>query len=339
MVSGPRRLLSGVLPGLALLVVVGLSARAVSIAVPALNHLIVAVILGAVIVNVAGIPAWATAGVGTHKLLLEAGIVLMGARVSLEALSMAGPIVAGLVVATVLFTLGVTELLARGLFGVTGRMSSLLASGAAICGVSAVVAVAGGIGARREQIALAVGAVLVLDALTLFIYPIVGGLLGLPEVVFGIWAGLSMFSTGPVAAAGFAYSETAGQWATITKLTRNLLIGAAVVGYAAVYTTHAQGHAGGIGRTLRTFWGNFPKFVLGFIAMVAVANSGLIATAQVASLQNAYRWLFLFAFAGLGMSLNLQALRSTGWRPLAVVVTALVTVSTVSLGVLLLIFP
>jgi uncharacterized membrane protein YadS len=61
--------------------------------------------------------------------------------------------------------------------------------------------------------------------------------------------------------------------------------------------------------------------------------------AQVASLQNAYRWLFLFAFAGLGMSLNPQALRSTGLRPLAVVVTALVTVSTVSLGVLLLIFP
>jgi uncharacterized integral membrane protein (TIGR00698 family) len=339
MVIGPRRMLSGVLPGLALLVAVGLSARAITIAIPALNHLIVAVILGAVIVNVTGIPAWAEAGVGTHHLLLEAGIVLMGALVSLEALSMAGPIVAGLVVATVVFTLGVTELLARRLFGVTGRMSSMLASGAAICGVSAVVAVAGGIGARRDQIALAVGAVLVLDALTLFMYPIVGGMLGLPEVVFGIWAGLSMFSTGPVAAAGFAYSETSGQWATITKLTRNLLIGAAVVGYAAVYTTHTQAHAWGISRTLRTFWGNFPKFVLGFIAMVAVANSGLIPMAQVASLQNAYRWLFLFAFAGLGMSLNPQALRSTGLRPLAVVVTALVTVSTVSLGVLLLIFP
>ncbi|UWG46327.1 putative membrane protein [Halanaeroarchaeum sp. HSR-CO] len=332
MVSQLREAALHVLPGLLLLFVVGIAARIGAGYVPVVNYLILAVVLGAVLVNLFGLPAWASAGVSSHKLLLEAGIVLMGARISLAAVSDAGPKIVVLVVATVAFTAILTELLSRNVFGLANKMGSLMASGAAICGVSAIVAVAGGIDAKKDQIAFAVATILLFDAVTLFVYPILGTILNLQDVVFGVWAGLSMFSTGPVAAAGFAYSDTAGQWATMTKLTRNLFIGLAVIAYAGYYA-RAESKTGTVDRPLGLFWQNFPKFVLGFVAMMVIANVGILSDGQLATLENSYKWLFLFAFAGLGMGINVDEMRATGFRPVLLTLTALTIVSITTLVV------
>ncbi|RLM53424.1 putative sulfate exporter family transporter [Halobellus sp. Atlit-31R] len=323
-----------VVPGLALLLAVGLVARLLTESVPAINHLIAAIVLGAVATNTVGIPPVAAPGVARHKLLLEVGIVLMGAKLAIDAVLGAGPTILLLVVLTVSFSLLLVEFLARNVFGLAEKIGSLVAAGASICGVSAVVAVASGIDADEEQIAYAVAAILLFDAVTLFLYPAIGGLLGLSDVVFGIWAGLSMFSTGPVAAAGFAYSDTAGQWATLTKLARNLLISAAVVLYSVYY---ARKRATQIGDTNRLstmlLWEKFPKFIVGFAAVMLLANLGVFSEAQQASLQNAYQWLFLFAFAGLGLDMDLAKLRYAGTRPVALTFVSLAIVSTTTLVV------
>lgn len=319
-------------PGLALLVVIGLVARGLSTALPSVNHLFAAILIGAALTNLVGTPTWSDPGVTRHKLLLEVGIVLMGASLALDAVFQAGPTILLLVLATVAFSLLLVELLSRNVFGLEDRMGSLVAAGASICGVSAVVAVAGGINARENQIAYAIGTVLLFDAITLFTYPIIGRLLGLPDIVFGIWAGLSMFSTGPVAAAGFAYSDTAGQWATITKLARNLFISAAVVCYSVYYarrrmsdTDDAPAISG------RLLWEQFPKFIVGFIAVMLLANLGVLSATQQTSLRNAYQWLFLFAFAGLGLEMDFAKLRRAGARPVLVTFVSLIVVSTLSL--------
>lgn len=334
---GLTRRLRDATPGLLALVGLAVVAAAIHTVVPAINRLIVAVVLGALVVNLLGVPAWARAGVDTHERLLEAGIVLMGARISFEVLADGGPTVVLLVVATVLFTLGVSEALGTRVFEVPDRASSLLASGAAICGVSAVIAVAGGIDARRDQIALAVGSVVVLDVVTLFLFPVVGSLLALPDQVFGIWAGLSMYSTGPVLAAGFTYSGTAGEWATITKLIRNALIGVAVMGYATLYARRRAGREES-SRSLASIWRDFPAFVLGFVALVGVANTGIIPAAQLATLQTASEWLFVVAFVGVGMELDRDVLETTSLRPMAVAVSSLLIVSVASLAVVSMVF-
>ncbi len=324
------RPLRRLLPGLALLVVLGLAARTAASLLPFGNHLVLAVVLGAVVTNTYGQPSWAEPGVSTHKLLLETGIVLMGVRLALDAVLAAGPTILVLVVATVAFTLVLVEFLSRNLFGLADKIGSLIAAGAGICGVSAIVAVAGGIDADEDQIAYAVATILLFDALTLVAFPAAGQFLGLSDVVFGVWAGLSMFSTGPVAAAGFAYSETAGQWATLTKLTRNVLISVAVVGYSVFYARR-QADAGSIDSRGRLVWDQFPKFVVGFVAMMVVANLGVLSQAQVAALQNGYRWLFLFAFVGLGLHIRVADMRSTGVRPVLLLLTTLLAVSTAAL--------
>jgi len=159
----------------------------------------------------------------------------MGAGMALDRVITAGSTVLLLVVTTVVMTIGVIELLARFVFPIHQKTGSLLAAGSSICGVSAVIAIAESISVRESRIAYAAATVLLFDAVTLFVYPIIGHALGLSDTVFGIWAGLTMFSTGPVTAAGFAFSEAAGQWALIVKLTRNSFIGLVAITYSVYY--------------------------------------------------------------------------------------------------------
>ncbi|MFA9502210.1 YeiH family protein [Natrinema sp. H-ect1] len=321
------------LPGLLALCLGALLARTLAGAL-GVNHLLLAIAFGFVAANAVGVPDFLEPGIETHKLWLGTGIVLMGASISLETVLEVGGVVLLLVVGVTATTLLVVELLARNVFGLADRMGSLLAAGASICGVSAVVAVAGSIRAREEQIAYAAATVLLFDAVTIVVYPIVGDLLGLSGMVFGTWAGVSMFSTGPVVAVGFAHSEAAGQWATMTKLSRNALIGVVVLAYASYYARAA----GDSRPSVRTLWDEFPKFVLGFLGLAVVASAGVLSSAQLASIENAYNWLFVVAFAGLGTEIRLADLRTTGWTPAVVVLIALLASSALSLAALVLLF-
>jgi uncharacterized membrane protein YadS len=146
--------------------------------------------------------------------------------------------------------------------------------------------------------------------------------------MFGVWAGLTMFSTGPVTAAGFAFSETAGHWATVTKLTRNLLLGVLVGVYSLRYAGNERDASAFSPRAL---WASFPTFVLGFFAVMVLTSTALVSPGTTQQLTNAYQWLFLVAFAGLGLSVDVDDLLDTGVKPVALVLTAFVVGSAVLL--------
>lgn len=316
-----------------MLLVVGVLARALTAIVPIDSHLVVVIIVGALLGNTVGIPERATAGVETHGLWLETGIVLMGASVALDRLIEAGGLLLLVVVGTVCVTVLTVEILSRSVLEIPEKLGSLLAAGSGICGVSAVAAVAGSIDPDRRQIAYAAATVLLFDAITLVVYPVIGRALGLSDVVFGVWAGATMFSTGPVTAAGFAYSQPAGEWAVLVKLARNALIGAVAIGYAIYYAR--RGEADSIeGNRVVYLWQTFPKFIVGFLALLLVANLGVFSTAQIAVIENASNWLFLVAFAGLGLSIDVREFRNAGFKPAAVVFASLLVVSTLVLLVL-----
>ncbi|QKY18887.1 putative sulfate exporter family transporter [Halolamina sp. CBA1230] len=335
----PRSLL----PGLALLLALGLGARLFAGVLP-LNHLLLAILLGLAVGNTLGVPDLVRAGVGTHKLWLKTGIVLTGASVALDRVVAAGPRLLLLIAGAVTVTILLVEALARLAFRIDDETGSLLAAGSGICGVSAVVAVAESIDADETAVAYAATTILLFDAVTLATYPAVAAAIGLPDRVFGIWAGLTMFSTGPVTAAGFAVSETAGEWAVLVKLTRNAAIGLVAVAYAGVYASTRAGanavrkgtNATRDGRDrglLARLWAPFPKFVVGFVAVVAIANLGLLDGREITSLANAADWLFLLAFVGLGMEIRLDELRATGYRPVLAVLVTLLAVSSVGLTI------
>lgn len=313
-------------PGFAVLVAVALLARLLADLVPRVTTLVLAIALGALVANTVGTPDWAAPGISLHKLLLETGIVLLGASLPLAAIAESGPLLLVLAVGTVAFGVLFVEGLAR-VASLPRKTGSLLAGGSSICGVSAVVAVGGSIDADADQLAYVAGTVLLFDAVTLLAFPVVGHALDLPAKTFGIWAGLAMFSTGPVAAAGFSYGPLAGQWATITKLVRNALIGVVAVGYSLAYThADAEGRPG-----LRFLWDQFPKFLVGFVAAVVVANAGVLTDAQIGAVGRLSDWLFALAFAGLGFDIRLSEMRATGARPILVVLGYLSVVGVLSL--------
>lgn len=319
-------------PGLLLLCGGALLARAIA-AITGIEALLIAIALGAALVNGPGVPDACRPGIGTHSFWLAAGIVLMGASISLATVREAGIVVLGVIFVVAASTILIVEALSRGVFGLSEKLGSLLAAGAGICGVSAVVAVAGAVRAREDQIAYAAATVLLFDAITLVVYPIAGQLLGLSDIVFGIWAGVSMFSTGPVVAVGFAYSEAAGQWATLTKLSRNALIGVVVLVYAAAYmrtTTERR-------LSPRLLWAEFPTFVLGFLILAVIGSLGVFSETHRAVIDTAYNWLFLVAFVGLGAEIELRELRSAGVRPVIVVLVSLLVASSLALGLLTLV--
>jgi len=315
------------LPGLALLSAGAVLATLVAGAVDGLSPLVVAVALGALVGNAVGTPDAARPGVGVDKLFLETGIVLLGAAVVVEEFLAAGPTVLGMVVATVAGGLLLAELTARVLFRLDGTTPSLLAAGASVCGVSAVVAVGRVLDARGSAITFAAATVLLFDAVTLVAFPVAGEWLGLTGRQFGVWAGVSMFSTGPVAAAGFAHSPEAGQWATVTKLARNALLGGVAVAYSLAYTARSATDPG-----VRRVWAEFPKFLLGFLAVAAVANSGLLSPAALASIGRVSDALFTLAFVGLGLSIRLREMREVGGAAVGAVLVHLLVVSAVALA-------
>lgn len=316
-----------VLPGIGVLILIGGVARLLSTVI-GINHLIVAIALGIVLTNLVGVPRWAKPGVDTQKLWLETGIVLMGSQLSIAVISRAGPRLLAMVVGVITFTGVLTEILSRRLFGIEDKLGSLLAAGSSICGVSAIIAVSRSIRSNEDQIAYAVATILLFDAMTVFAYPLIGTVLDLPAQVYGIWAGLSMFSTGPAVAAGFAQSEVAGQWATVTKLARNLFIALVAIGYSVLY---AHNNGSDSATSFGQIWAEFPKFLIGFGIFMLLANEGVFSPSQLTSLNNAYHWFFLFSFAGLGLTITVDDLRTAGVRPVALVVLVFLTVSSLSL--------
>lgn len=327
------------LPGVSLLIVGAGVAWVIGPVIPILNRLLAGILIGVALSNLVGIPQWANKGMESHTLWLGSGIVLMGASLTVSRVIEGGFQIVLLVLLTTTFTIVFVELFARYVFSVDDQLSSLLAAGSGICGVSAVAAIAGSIGAREDHTAYAAATILLFDAITLIVYPAVGNWLSLPGRLFGMWAGVSMFSTGPVVAAGFTYSETAGQWATLTKLTRNTLIGVLAVGYAIYYARHRLAETEqSDGGKLRELWVRFPKFILGFLCFIALASVGAFSSAQLQTVEHVYSWLFLMAFVGLGTELRITQLRQAGVKPVLVVLATWLTVSLLSLAGISIVF-
>lgn len=325
--TGPTSRAVAWLPGFALLAAVAVAAVLLASLVGGLSPLLLAVALGAVVANGPGVPARARPGVAGHSLLLEVGIVLLGARLALDELVAVGPRLLALAGAVVLGGILVVEAVSRAAPTVDRRTGSLLAAGAGVCGVSAAAAVAASVDAEEHQLAYAAATVVLFDALTLVLFPLVGSSLALPERTFGVWAGLGMFSTGPATAVGFSRGPIAGEFATLAKLARNSLIGVVAAGYAVGYGRATDGSVG----LVRTVWAALPRFLVGFGLVMIVANLGLLSPTALARVDAVADVAFLLAFAGLGLSLSLASMRRTGLVPAVAIGCSLVTVGSLAL--------
>ena len=157
-------------------------------------------------------------------------------------------------------------------FGLRPKLISLLAIGSSICGVSAIIAAKGAIDADDEDASYAMAAILALGAVSLLAFPLIGHALGMSDHAYGLWVGLAVDNTAESTAAGALYSDAAGKFAVLAKTVRNATIGFVVLGYAIYWARQHQG--GYIGNKATFLWQKFPKFVLGFVVVSALATAG-----------------------------------------------------------------
>ncbi len=324
-----RAAIGAVIPGLLVAALIALTAGVVSGLLPSsIPPVTIAIALGIVVGHLAGSRTAALApGLSfTAQRVLRLGIVLLGARFSFEQIARIGIPATVVVVITMAAALTLVLLLSR-LAAVEPRLAVLLAVGAAVCGNSAVVATAPVIAARSRDVAFAVATVTLFGTAAVFIYPIVGHAIGMPDPAFGLWTGIAVNDTSQVVAASAAYSPEALDIATVVKLIRNALMAPLLVGIA-----WAWARAGEVaGDTRAGIRKAVPVFVLGFVAMTMLRSVGIIGPELADVLGSLSGWCILIGIAGVGLSIRFGDLRAVGPRAFAVGLGAAVVIGIATL--------
>ena len=331
------------LPGLLLLFGVGWAGKVIEqsiarygkahhLTLPNIEYVLWAILIGLLISNTVGIPALFRPGLATYEFWLKAGIVLLGSRFILGDILKLGGV--SLILVAIEITVSLLFMTALGkAFGLSPKLTDLLAIGSSICGVSAIIAAQGTIDADEEDSSYAIAAVLALGAVALFTFPLIGHALGMSDTSYGIWAGLGVDNTAEATAAGALYSDAAGKVAVLAKTARNAMIGFVVLGYAIHWAR--KEHTAGIGNKAAFLWQKFPKFVLGFLVISALATAKVFGGSQLTSLANLSRWAFLLTFAGVGLRTNIGEMRKQGLRPFLVGAVGEIVIAGLTLGLVL----
>jgi uncharacterized integral membrane protein (TIGR00698 family) len=346
------------LPGIALLAIVGYAGKFVEhflntytkahhITFPNIEYVLWAILFGALIANTIGLARIFRPGVATYEFWLKAGIILLGARFVLGDILKLGGI--SLILVFIALALSITFMTWLGrTFNLNPKLTTLLAVGSSICGVSAIIATQGAIDADEEDSSTAIAAILALGAISLFAFPLIGHALHMSDHAYGLWAGLAVDNTAEATAAGALFSDAAGKYAVLAKTCRNALIGFVVLAYAIQWarkglandTTTAQ-----LQNKASFLWKKFPKFVLGFLFISLLATLGSssnptiaalgFSKSQLAALGNLSRWAFLLTFAGVGLRTNLKDLFKQGARPFVVGALGEIAIAAITLALVL----
>ncbi len=270
------------------------------------------------------------------ELYLKIGVVLLGAKISFGDLvtkGTGGMIQALIMVTSVFFFtwwLG-------GKAQLPNTLRAVMSSAVSICGVSAAIAAAGSVQAKKEEITY-VTALVIITALPLMVLmPAIGHAIGLPSDVAGAWFGGNIDTTAAVVGAGTIYGEEAQEVATIVKSSQNVLLGFAAFALALYFVTVIKGGEGER-PSARMIWQRFPKFVLGFVLVSILASLKLFTPELTREISTAYQWLFTLAFVSIGLDFAPSALKEAGIKPTLVYLAATVFNTVLALVVASIIF-
>jgi uncharacterized integral membrane protein (TIGR00698 family) len=298
---------------------------------------LVALALGLLISNFIGLPAWMDTGFRVEY-FVKTGIVLLGATLPFTLILWAGPVAIAQASIVSIVTFLTIYFMARRL-GLDRRLGATLGAGGAVCGVSASIAIAGAVGAKKEHVPVAITLVILWAIVMIFVLPLVCRALGLPTGVAGAWIGTSEFAD----AAGFAAAQAYGNYAasdpsiagkpddaiwafTLMKVVgRDVWIGIWAFIMAIIATTRWETE-GGRKPDASEIWWRFPKFVIGFAitsvlitwvsAQFSYADFDKVVTPNlIGPVKNLRTWAFIFCFLSIGLTTRFRELARTGSKP------------------------
>jgi len=269
------------------------------------------------------------------ELFLKIGLVLLGAGINLALIAKAagGAILQTLVIMPTVFFF--SWWLGRK-FGLDEKLRAVMSTAVSVCGVSAAIAAAGSVSAKKEQVSYITTLVILVALPMMVLTPLLAGAMHLSDPVAGAWFGGNIDTTAAVVGAGTIYSEGAQNIAAIVKSTQNTLIGLVAFLLALWAASHdPQTHGKPSGKVI---WDRFPKFVLGFVLASILFSLGVIDGGKGTAIDALKNWAFTLAFVCMGLEFSIREVRKMGWRPVIVFLIVTIFNSLVGLGLAYLIF-
>ncbi|MFG1283496.1 YeiH family protein [Xanthobacter autotrophicus] len=317
----------GILPGLGLTVLIAAAAYGLR-QIPGMglvSPLVLAIVIGMGLHNIFGTPAIAKPGVKfALRRILRFAIVLLGLQLTFAQVRSVGFVGFSIVAGTLFATFFATRWLGR-LMGVDKQLSELIAAGTAICGASAVIATNTVTRGSDEDVAYAVACVTVFGSLSMLIMPALLPYTGLDAHAFGLWTGASIHEVAQVVAAAFQGGQQAGEFGTVAKLSRVMLLAPLVIGLGAAAIWRARGdkEAGHASPPM-------PWFVFGFIGMVMLNSTGVVPEEVKANIAIVTTFLLAVALGAMGLETDIAKLRLKGAKPLLLGAVAWLFISVLS---------
>src|ERR1700754_2420254 len=303
------------LPGLALTGGIALLAFALR-QIPGVgmfSPMILATVTGMAFHNLIGTPAICRPGVVfSLKKILRLGIILLGFQLALSQVIAVGAVGVAIILASLFSPFAFTQFMGR-VLGVDPKLAELIGAGTSICGASAVIATNTVTEGSDADVAYAVACVTVFGSLAMLLYPLLPGILHLSPRDFGLWSGASIHEIAQVVAASFQDGPAAGQFGTVAKLTRVMMLAPLVIGLGFIATRKAAATASGAPRKAPPM----PWFVLGFIAVMLLNSAITVAPAEKAQIVTLTNFLLSMALAAMGLETDFAKLKREGFKPLA----------------------
>lgn len=291
-----------------------------------LNPLLIAVFSGIIIGNTIKIPRLYQRGIQfSMKRVLRLSVILLGLKLSLSEVLSLGRSGLMMIILSSISTFCLTYWLGCQL-KINRKLTHLIAAGTSICGASAIVATNAVIDGTEEDNTYAIALITGLGTIAMVSYPIIPSLLPLNPQVFGLWCGASIHEVAQVVAAAFQHSTVSGELATITKLSRVLLIVPLIIllGY------RQKKHQLGANRFLTSL----PWFVLFFILLIIINNLNLIPINIKASILNWNEFFLCISMAAMGLETKFYKLSNIGLKPLYLAIISWLFLSFISLGLI-----
>lgn len=266
----------------------------------------------------------------TSKKILKFAIILLGASLNIKIVLEVGKMSLCVMAFTLFTCFGVGYFVGRAL-KINWKLSNLISAGTGICGGSAIAAIAPVIDADDSDIAYAMSATFLFDMAMIVLFPIMGQAMGLSDMAYGLWAGTAVNDTSSVVAAGYAFSEAAGDFATMVKLTRTLSIIPTVIAFALINARIKRKAAGAGGEEVKAKLGLtkiIPWFILGFLALAVINSFGVIPQAVSSGMKDVSKFLMVSALAAIGLNTSFKDMKKSGFAPMlhGFIISALVVV-------------
>lgn len=250
------------------------------------------------------------------KRILKFAIVLMGATLSFTQVFQVGKYSLFVMMFTLVVAFGGGYYIGK-VFRMNWKLSGLISAGTGICGASAIGAIAPTIDAEPKDIAYAISATFLFDIIMVILFPLMGKYFGMSDLGYGLWTGTAVNDTSSVVAAGYAFSDAAGSFAIIVKLTRTLSIVPVVLIFS--FINERLNAKKNISKTIHAkidFRQIFPWFILMFLFVVGLKSLGVIPELWSDKISTLSKFLMIMSLGAIGLKTNFKEVAKSGLLPM-----------------------